>query len=150
MNILTAEQMRALDRETTEETGIPGIVLMENAGIQLYNLLEDTFDDLETKKIAIVCGKGNNGGDGMVLARQLFMRGHFPEVILLANTGDVSGNAAVNLNILENMDIPLVEITSEEAWVEIVEMMEDNDIIVDAILGTGIDKPLKGDRKGVV
>jgi ADP-dependent NAD(P)H-hydrate dehydratase / NAD(P)H-hydrate epimerase len=144
MNILTAEQTRALDRETTEETGIPGIVLMENAGIQLYNFLEDTFDDLETKKITIVCGKGNNGGDGMVLARQLSMRGNFPEVILLANTGDVSGEAAVNLHILENMDVPLVEITSEKSWMEIVEMMEDNDIIVDAILGTGIDKPLEG------
>lgn len=150
MNILTSEQMRALDRETIEETGIPGIILMENAGIQLYNFLELTFEDLEDKKITVICGKGNNGGDGMVLARQLVMRGYSPEVILLASTGDVTGDAEVNLRILENMDIPLVEISSEEEWLEIVEVLEENDIIVDAILGTGIDKPLEGLYAAVV
>lgn len=144
MNIVTSAQMRDLDRETIEETGIPGIVLMENAGIQLYNYLERTFEDLEEQKITIICGKGNNGGDGMVLARQLTMRGLFPEVILLAETGDVTGDASVNLRILENMDIPLLEITCEEEWIEIVEDLEESDIIVDAILGTGIDKPLEG------
>ena len=144
MNIVTAEQMRALDRKTIEETGIPGIVLMENAGIQLYSFLEGKFDDLDEKKITIICGKGNNGGDGMVLARQLSMRGIFPEVILLARTSEVSGDAAVNLRILENLDLPLVEITSENEWLDVLELLEDNDIIVDAILGTGIDKPLEG------
>ncbi len=150
MNILTSAQMRALDRDTIEETGIPGIILMENAGIQLYNFLEREFEDLDEQKITIICGKGNNGGDGMVLARQLAMRGSFPEVILLAKAADVSGDASVNLNILENMDIPLLEITCEDEWLEFVEELEENDIIVDAILGTGIDKPLEGLYAAVV
>ena len=150
MNIVTSAQMRALDRETIEETGIPGIVLMENAGIQLYNYLEQTFEDLEEQKITIICGKGNNGGDGMVLARQLAMRGLFPEVLLLASAADVAGDALVNLRILENMDIPLLEITSEEEWAELIEDLEESDIIVDAILGTGIDKPLEGLYASVV
>jgi len=136
--------MRTLDRETIEEIGIPGLILMENAGIQLYRFLEENFEDLEEQRVTIICGKGNNGGDGMVLARQLAMRGRYPEVLLLAETGDVSGDAAVNLEILENMDVPLLEITSEEEWSDVEELLEESDIIVDAILGTGIDKPLAG------
>ncbi len=144
MIIVTSEQMRSLDQLTIEETGIPGIVLMENAGIHLYNFLEAEFEDLAGKRISIICGKGNNGGDGMVLARQLTIRGYFPEVILLAETSAVTGDAETNLRILENMDVTLVEVTSEEEWFETAEILEENDIVVDAILGTGIDKPLEG------
>jgi len=150
MIIVTSQQMRILDQLTIDETGIPGIILMENAGIHLYRFLEDEVEDLEDKKISIICGKGNNGGDGMVLARQLAIRGHFPEVILLAGTGDVSGEAATNLHILENLDVTLVEVTNEAEWLKTVEVLEDNDIIVDAILGTGIDKPLEGFYASVV
>lgn len=144
MNILTSDQMRELDRKTIEETGIPGIILMENAGIQLFNYLNNEFDEIEDKKITIICGKGNNGGDGMVLARQLAMRGNFPEVVLLARADDIGGDAGMNLQILANMDIPLIEVTTEEEWLELLGEIDDSDIVVDAMLGTGIDKDLKG------
>jgi len=144
MHILTSEQMRELDRKTIEETAIPGIILMENAGIQLFNFLDNEFDEIEERKVTIICGKGNNGGDGMVLARQLAMRGNFPDVILLARAEQISGDAGVNLQILENMDIPLFEVTSEEEWFDALAMIETSEIVVDAMLGTGIDKELKG------
>ena len=72
--ILTAKQMREIDRLSTEKLGIPGLVLMENAGRNVFHLMEEKFPHLEQERITILCGKGNNGGDGFVVARQLLMR----------------------------------------------------------------------------
>jgi NAD(P)H-hydrate epimerase len=142
--ILTAEQMGKLDRETTELVGIPSLLLMENAGFQLYAALREGFDDLPGRQVAIVCGKGNNGGDGMVLARQLMQHGCYPDVYLLAEQESVSGDAAVNLGILVKWGCPIFEIADEKDWEAVLPGFEAYDIIVDAILGTGITKPLSG------
>ena len=71
MKILTANQIREIDRLSSSQYGIPSIVLMENAGMRVVEALEARFDDLENLTICILCGKGNNGGDGLVVARQL-------------------------------------------------------------------------------
>ena len=71
MRVLTSQQMRDADRRTTEEIGIPSLVLMENAGRQVVASMEATFDDLANLSVAVICGKGNNGGDGFVVARTL-------------------------------------------------------------------------------
>ena len=75
MKILTAAQMREVDRRTTAERGIPSLILMENAGARVFEFLAHQFGPLARHRIAVVCGKGNNGGDGLVVARQLHTRG---------------------------------------------------------------------------
>ena len=133
MKILTADQMRDVDRLSTEESGIPSLTLMENAGFHLYLELRDRFEDLADLSIAIICGKGNNGGDGMVLARQLLQRDIYPDVILLASHDQISGDAAVNLAILANSDLPVFEVSTEEAWEEVSKTLEIYDIVVDGV-----------------
>src|SRR4249920_2717634 len=82
MKILTPEQLREVDRLSTEQYGIPSLILMENAGMRVTEVLEDRFENLDELTIAVLCGKGNNGGDGMVIARQLVQKGCVPFVFL--------------------------------------------------------------------
>jgi NAD(P)H-hydrate epimerase len=98
MKVLTAAQMRAVDRQTIE-MGVPGIVLMENAGHRVVEFLEKRFAPLAGQRIAVLCGKGNNGGDGMVIARQLATRFHpvSLDVVLFAAPEELKGDAAANL-----------------------------------------------------
>src|SRR5919108_1830518 len=100
MKILTPEQLREVDRLSTEKYGIPSIILMENAGMRVAEVVEDQFENLDQLTIAILCGKGNNGGDGFVVARQLIQKGYFPFVFLFAAEDDIKGDARINLNIL--------------------------------------------------
>lgn len=144
MKVLTAAQMTEVDRLTTELCGVPSLTLMENAGFNLYLALRDRFADLHSRNIAILCGKGNNGGDGFVLARQLAQRGARPDVYLFGKALDARGDAAVNLQILQKFGLPVFEIESEEAWTEVANRLEIYDIVVDGLLGTGITKPLSG------
>lgn len=150
MKILTAEQMNQVDRKTTEICGIPSLILMENAGFHLFNALNDWFEDLSNLSIAIICGKGNNGGDGMVLARQMIQRGIRPYIILLGKVTSVKGDAATNLDILIRSGQSIIEVTDEEAWQIVALNLANFDVIVDAILGTGMSKPLSGLYKAVV
>lgn len=150
MKILTAEQMREVDRLSTEISGIPSLILMENAGFGLYLAIRERFEATENPRIAIICGKGNNGGDGLVLARQLINRGYSPDVFLLAKKSEVSGDAAVNLNILDQSNYPVFQISSGEEWYAAASSLEVYDLIVDAILGTGITSPLRGFYSQVV
>ncbi len=144
MKILTAAQMQEIDRQTTELAGVPSLILMENAGFNLYWALAERLPDLPDRRIAIICGKGNNGGDGMVLARHLAQRGIHADLFLLGTAGEVRGDAAVNLQILLKSGFPVFEVTSEETWARVAAGLDVYDLIVDAILGTGIAKPLSG------
>jgi len=144
MKILTAKQVREIDRLSSEQFGIPSIVLMENAGMRVVEALEERFEDLEDLTIAILCGKGNNGGDGFVVARQLIQKGTYPFVILLGREEDVVGDARTNLDILKAIGYPPTVIGDAEEWSEEKIELLDADIIVDAILGTGLTKPVSG------
>jgi hydroxyethylthiazole kinase-like uncharacterized protein yjeF len=137
MKVLTAAQMREVDRRTIE-MGIPGAVLMENAGHRVVELLDEKFAPLAEQRIAILCGKGNNGGDGLVVARQLFtrFRPRALHVILIAAPEDLKGDAAQNLRMLKACGCPVErEITPEAHGATIV---------VDALLGTGMSGPSTG------
>ena len=150
MKILTAKQIREIDRLSSEQFGIPGILLMENAGMRVVEALEERFEDLEDLTIGILCGKGNNGGDGFVVARQLIQKGMYPFVFLLGREEDVSGDARTNLNILKAIGFPPTLIADSEEWdAEKVELL-DADIIVDALLGTGLTKPVSGLYEDVI
>src|SRR6266480_4148815 len=102
MKVLTAAQMREVDRRTIE-LGIPGIILMENAGQRVVEFLTAKFPPLNDRRIVVLCGKGNNGGDGLVIARQLFTRfqPRSLHVALLAQGEDLRGDAAQNLRMLK-------------------------------------------------
>ena len=134
---LTAAQMREVDRRTIE-MGIPGAVLMENAGHRVVELLAEKFAPLAAHRIAVLCGKGNNGGDGMVVARQLFTRFHprALHVVLFAAPEDLRGDAALNYRMLEVCGCPVLREIPPEAQLAT--------IVVDALLGTGISGPAAG------
>jgi hydroxyethylthiazole kinase-like uncharacterized protein yjeF len=142
MKILTAEQMREVDRRTIE-MGIPGLVLMENAGHRVVEFLAETFRPLAEHRVVIVCGKGNNGGDGMVVARQLWtrLRPQRLDVVLAADPAELRGDAAANYRMLEVVGCPVArEITPE---------MRDATIVLDALLGTGLKGAVTGPHAGV-
>jgi len=144
MKILTAQQMKEIDRRTIEQVGIPGPVLMENAGLQIFRVLQALFPFFKREKIVIVAGKGNNGGDGLVVARHLHNNGARPSVLLLAAKQEVGGDAAVNLKIAENCGVKIVEITRPEDWKRRRKELTEATVIIDAILGTGLTKPASG------
>src|SRR5262245_24087070 len=144
MKILTPEQIREVDRLTTEKYGIPSLILMENAGMRVAEVLEGRYENLEELTVAILCGRGNNGGDGFVVARQLIQKGCFPFVFLLASEEDVKGDAKTNLNILKALGYPPTVVTSEHDWNEEKLELLDADIVVDALLGTGARRPVEG------
>ena len=142
MKLLTADQMRLVDRKTIQDLGIPGTTLMENAGIGVVQILEEQFEQLDAFRVAVVCGRGNNGGDGFVIARQLFMRGIVPDVYILCPARDIKDDARVNYEILRNYGaVPLIEVPSQEAWRKKGASLDGYQLIVDAIFGTGLTKP---------
>ncbi len=144
MKILTSRQMREIDRQAIEDIGIPGPVLMENAGLQIVLAIRARFPEVEREKVVIVAGKGNNGGDGLVVARHLRNRGGRPKVFLLAAKRDVQGDAAVNLGIAERIGVDIVEILSIGDWRKNRKDLSTSTLIVDAVFGTGLLKPAEG------
>lgn len=137
MKVLTAAQMRDVDRRTME-LGIPGLILMENAGHRVVEFLIEEFSPLSGHRVVILCGKGNNGGDGMVVARQLFtrLRPARLDVVLAADPAELQGDAAANYRMLEACGCPVQrEITTE---------MREATIVLDALLGTGLKGPATG------
>ena len=144
MKVLTAEQMREVDRLTTERYGIPGLQLMENAGAGVADYLAQKFSDLATRNIVVLCGKGNNGGDGMVVARRLRERGAAPRVFLFAEPSSIRGDAATNLQRWQQGGGELRVVTSAEAWAAARGDLEEADLVVDALLGTGVKGRVEG------
>ncbi len=138
MKVATALQMQEIDRLAIEETGVKGTVLMENAGLQTVLAMERFFGALEGTKVCIVCGKGNNGGDGMVIARHLYNRGARVCIVLLGEKSALKGDAKVNLEIALLMGLELTEVTSEGELSVVKEKIISSHIVVDAIFGTGM------------
>jgi NAD(P)H-hydrate epimerase len=137
MKVLTAAEMREVDRRTIE-MGIPGIVLMENAGLRVVEFLAERYAPLEAQRVVVLCGRGNNGGDGLVIARQIHTR--FPRcwltVVLFADPADLHGNARQNYAMLRACGCPVTTEIPPEA--------DRATVIVDALLGTGIHGPATG------
>jgi NAD(P)H-hydrate epimerase len=144
MKILNAAEMKEIDRRAIEEIGLPGPVLMENAGLQVFRFLQTLLPYCEGDKIVIVAGKGNNGGDGLVVARHLWNHGAAPRVVLLSAKEEVKGDAALNLRIAEKIGVPVDEVRSEADWSARKKLIKDASVIVDAIFGTGLAKPAEG------
>lgn len=150
MRVLGADQMREADRRTIEEIGIPSLVLMENAGRQVVTALQSAFEQLASLRVAVLAGRGNNGGDGFVIARVLGQRGVDVTVFVLGTLADVRGDARVNLEILGRLGSPVVEVPGEEAWELHASELAACDLVIDALFGTGLKTPLAGFYETVV
>lgn len=140
MKIVSAEEMRAIDRSTSERFGVTSLSLMENAGTAVADFVLNDFS--EVKRITVFCGKGNNGGDGFVAARHLHEHGREVQVVLLAKPDDLHGDAAA---MFKNLPQAALSITSAgQLRSERVRPFLAADLYVDAILGTGFKPPAVG------
>ncbi len=145
MHILKADEMRELDRITIQEIGVDAAILMENAGRSVYSVIRELVGDVGGLKAVVVAGKGNNGGDGFVVARYLYNDDADVIVYLLGQEGEVKGSAKKNLEILKNLGVEIVELQSEDEFTLFQFDVETADVVIDAIFGTGF----KGDVEGI-
>ncbi|MBM4295010.1 MAG: NAD(P)H-hydrate dehydratase [Deltaproteobacteria bacterium] len=143
MKLVTAAQMRELDRRAIEDVGLPSLVLMENAGRTTYQILRREFPHL-AGPVAVLAGRGNNGGDGFVVARYLANAGESVAVFLLGRRDQVQGDARVNLEILTRQGVEVIEILDESHLNPVVHRLAWSGLIVDALLGTGLNSPVAG------
>ncbi|MDD2890614.1 MAG: NAD(P)H-hydrate dehydratase [bacterium] len=146
MKLLTSEQMRNIDKTAIEKLGVPGTVLMENAGVKLFEIIHEELHHAKNPRIAIICGKGNNGGDGFVLARHLLNNKISTDVFLLGNSNEVKGDAKINLDILLKSGHKIIEITNEKK----IPSLKTYDLLVDAIFGTGFTGKITGIAEKII
>lgn len=144
MRLVTPDEMRKIDTWAIKEMGVPGVVLMENAGKGTIDEIEKEYGSLVSKKVIVVCGKGNNGGDGFVIARYLKKRGVEVSVFLIGDRKDVKGDARTNLDIILKMGVEVNEILSVDSSKSFSKTLSGFDIIVDAIFGTGFKGKVSG------
>ena len=153
MRLLDSAEAREIDRVAIERLGLPGLVLMENAAIAAAEVIERRFP--RARRVAIACGGGNNGGDGLALARQLATRGVAVSVLLCAREDDLRGDAAVQLRALRasgagagrdsGVELRTVDETSLDAARAVLARA---DLVVDALFGIGLTRPIAGWREG--
>lgn len=143
MKVVTNQQIKEIDKKAIEEYGIPGLVLMENAGSRIFQNLKNIYTDLKLKKVIIFAGSGNNGGDGFVVARHLYNYGVRVKVFTFSPFNKIKSEARVNLEIIDKMGIELREIDTVK-FEEIQETVQNSDMIIDAILGTGLQGKVTG------
>lgn len=146
MRVLTAAEARVFDRWAIEKLGVPALVLMENAALALAEAVGESFG--EARRIAIFCGPGNNGGDGLALARQLLTRGYEVGLFLAAFGRPLSDDCARQLAICRAMELAIFELDGD--WREQAASAASADLVVDALFGTGLERPLRAPWAGLV
>lgn len=144
--VVTTEQMKQMDQQTIQDIGVPGVVLMENAGYQSFEIIRHYCIENKINSILIFTGKGNNGGDGFVIARHLYKHGFNVSVYAVATGEELHGEAATNFTICERFQIPIIRIATAEELPDI----HASSLIVDALLGTGIKGAVKGFYKDII
>ena len=148
MKILNAEQMRNVDRRTTERFGVPSIVLMENAALAVVDAIAGHYPRAD--RVAIICGLGQNGGDGFAVARHLENRGVVPVLVVVGNRADIKGDALTNLIICERLGIPIYDVRESNEVETALAHAADADLLVDAIFGTGLNRAPSGVHADVI
>ena len=150
MRAVTAEEMAEMDRTAIEVVGIPGIVLMENAGRGATEVMYRYFPELGGKRVAVLAGGGNNGGDGFVISRHLWQQRVEVSVYCLKKRESYQGDAKINLEIIEKLGVPIEEYTDSGSLTALKEALMEADLLVDAILGTGLKAPVRGFYQEVI
>jgi len=138
--IASTKQIRELDRKAIEEFGLPGLVLMENAGRGATRIALEMLTSPGSQTALVLCGKGNNGGDGFVVARHLHNALVAIETFLTAQVDDVDpeSDAGINLHVVRKMGIPIRPVLLPEEAADLGERLRKADLIIDALLGTGL------------
>jgi NAD(P)H-hydrate epimerase len=144
VRVLSTAQMREADRATIHDLGIPSIVLMENAGRQVAAAVESHFGRRSPLRIAVLSGRGSNGGDGSVAARALHQNGHSLSLYLIGTAAQVTGDARLNLDVLGRLQVPIYEVATAGDWELHAPELARHDVIIDALCGTGVSGPLTG------
>jgi NAD(P)H-hydrate epimerase len=144
MYLVTSAEMQAMDRLTIDSFGIPGRILMENAGREATRLFLSHFSAVARQGVGVLAGQGNNGGDGYVMARCLAQKGYPVAVYLLSSAGKVKGDAAANLKLLSPLGVPVIEVTDEAALAAHQQEMRSAAVWIDAVFGTGLNSEVKG------
>jgi len=134
--LLTSEQSRRIDALAIERYGIPGVVLMENAGRGVVDVLLGIDP---APRVAVLCGKGNNAGDGFVIARHLEICGGDVRVVLLGAPAELTGDARLNFEVLRHCDVPVVDLSADCSVARLDEHAGGATWLVDALLGTGAE-----------
>ncbi|MEX2217871.1 MAG: NAD(P)H-hydrate epimerase [Phycisphaerales bacterium] len=150
--VFTRQAAREADRLAAEQYGMPTLLLMENAAFHLAGVAVHLTKDAVPARVMIFCGPGNNGGDGLALARHLHNAGCAVEIMLAAPADGYAGDAAVNLGIAQRMGIPMVRL-AEEQPAEVgrtVDRFGPPDLVVDALLGTGLSSPVREPLAGLI
>lgn len=144
MYLVTAEEMRSFDATAIQEYGIPGVVLMENAGRTTFHILRTHLGgDVRGLNVAVVAGPGNNGGDGYVIARYLINHGAQVDTFLLTPREKIKGDALVNLKILEKMTSRIFRVTDQKTLKQASCLWQECELLVDAVLGTGLNSEVR-------
>ncbi|MHC5053069.1 MAG: NAD(P)H-hydrate dehydratase [Planctomycetota bacterium] len=144
MELVTGAQMRRIDRRAIEGLGIASLELMEAAGRNVARTLLVDYPDAPRDGVVVVCGKGNNGGDGLVAARHLLQTGLAPRVLLLTTADDLAGDAAHNLRAAREAGVDVHEAPDAAAWDRVRSALDGRSLVLDAILGTGVRGGARG------
>ncbi|MEW6686015.1 MAG: NAD(P)H-hydrate dehydratase [Candidatus Edwardsbacteria bacterium] len=163
LKVASSVEMKNIDRRTIEKYNVPGLSLMENAGRSVVEILEKIWAEIQEKeieftpdlrhwsggllnrtKVMVLCGKGNNGGDGFVVARYLVNKRAVPAIFLLGKRREIKGDARTNLENITKMGIPLIEIHNQRLLPKFQESLKESEIVIDAIFGTGFKGEITG------
>ncbi|MBW2064980.1 MAG: NAD(P)H-hydrate dehydratase [Deltaproteobacteria bacterium] len=150
MRLVKATEMQEIDRLAIKELGIPGVVLMENAARGAARIFLDHFRPPRGSRVIVLCGPGNNGGDGYVMARYLNEAGLKLTVLVLAPEGKISGDALTNLNIIKELGLEIRHVPGQEQWAENQHLIDRSDYIIDGIFGTGLSSQVRGFYRDVI
>ena len=143
MRVVTAREMREIDQRAMTEFAIPGLVLMENAGLRVVQAVLEKMPAIQGRTVTVFAGRGNNGGDGLVAARHLFNLGAEVKVLLLDSPEKITGDAAVNLDIWRKMGQKVYTVTQKDDFNAVRLFLVKTDLIIDAIYGTGFKGAVK-------
>jgi len=152
MLVMSRDEVRAFDARAINALGIPGVVLMENAGRSCAELIREKLCGIESPKVCVFCGTGNNGGDGYVIARHLLNSGIEVAVMLCGAREKVKGDARTNLEILERQGLAIerLDVQHGDGGGLLRGFAVDADVIVDALFGTGLHGQLKAEYVGLI
>lgn len=141
MRLVTSNEIKMLDQRAIKDFGINSLILMERAGISTIEVMWNEFKNLEKYSYAVFCGPGNNGGDGLVIARELLNYTEAIKVILMSEK--LTSEATTNLNIFKSLGGEVIKL-SDDNILEVVDIIKSSDIIIDAIFGVGLSKNVEG------
>lgn len=143
MKVLLSEQMKKIEKTAIDSLGIPSLILMENAAVCLCNECIKYLKDKINPCVTIFCGKGNNGGDGLALARLLYVKNINTNIIFVGDNLNATDECKINFNIAKKLNIPIIEIQSDKDNLnKIISLTKHSDLVIDSLIGTGLKKDL--------